>query len=170
MSDEAIKRSYWMVTAVLLSAGIAGWAPGLSMAIGVTAVQTAHFAWRTRSLRSMPVQVRAGYLAVLLLGLWSPLSLLHVLQLGGVSVLLATGYCPMARLLALAPWNRTVPLTAALARWILFSPPAPGSVIDRIPAALADAQTARAPSAPYAGAVEIGRFPTRSEDAGKRIA
>lgn len=140
-----VRRIYWQATALLLAAHFAGWAPALALAIGLTAVQCAHFAVQARSLRAFAVQVRIGYLALLLLGLWPPLSVLHVVQFAGVNALLTVDYCPLARLLVFAPWNRSVPFSAALVRWVVFSPPAPGAIVDRVPRELSAIPAAARP-------------------------
>jgi hypothetical protein len=132
--DPRIKRLYWQLTALCLGAHFAGWAPGIGAVIALTAWQTVHFTVRNRSLHSFEVQVRAGYLALLLLGLAPALSPVHVVQFVGVNALLIADYCPLARMLALAPWNRRVPLTLSLLRWVVMAPPAPGSILDRMPA------------------------------------
>jgi hypothetical protein len=131
--DVRLKHAYWQVTALSLAAYLGGWDPGLAIAIVVTAGQTIHFAFNRRDLRSFEVQVRAAYLALLLAGLAPSLWILHVAQFVGLNARLITDYCPMARMLVLAPWNRSVPLSWSLVRWIIFSPPAPGSILDRLP-------------------------------------
>jgi len=131
--DVRLKRAYWHLTTVALAAYFGGWDAGLGVAIAVTAGQTIHFAVEQRNLRSFELQVRAAYLGLLLLGLVPSLSIIHVAQFVGLNARLMTDYCPMARTLALAPWNRTVPLSWSLVRWLLFSPPAPGSILDRMP-------------------------------------
>jgi hypothetical protein len=164
MNVERVKRNYWLATALALAAHLGGWGLGLPAALAVTAAHALHFAWRGRSVRTLPVQVRLAYLCMLAIGAWAPLSWLHVLLLAGVSLLLAIDYCALARLLLLAPWNRPVPLSAAYVHWLLVAPPTPGSIVDRIPDAL------RGPAAVQPDPSGLRRFPTRSEDAGKRIA
>jgi hypothetical protein len=119
-----VSRTCWQATALLLAA---------------------HFTVRARSPRAFAVQVRIGYLALLLLGLWPPLSLPHVVQFAGVNALLTVDDCPLARLLVLAPWNRRIPFSAALVRWTLFSPLAPGAIVDRVPRELATLRAAAHP-------------------------
>ena len=133
--NQRTKRLYWQLTALSLAAYLSGWAAGVHAAIALTAVQTIHFALRCRSARTFEVQVRIGYLGLLLVGLLPPLWPVHVVQFIGVNALLVADYCPLARLLALAPWNRAAPLTADLVRWIVLAPPAPGSILDRMHAA-----------------------------------
>jgi hypothetical protein len=131
-----IKRLYWQATALALAAYLTGWVPGIGVAIVLSAGQVLLFAVHRRSLHALEVQVRLSYLGLLLVGLLPGLGMLHLLQLLGVNALLVADYCPMARLLVLAPWNRDVPLSMALVRWVLLSPPAPGSILDRLPDAM----------------------------------
>jgi hypothetical protein len=131
--DPRLKRLYWQVTALLLAAHLSGWAPGLALVIALTAVQAVHFALHRRSLQAFDVQVRAGYLALLLIGSVGPLWPIHVVQFLGVNALLVADYCLLARLLVLLPWNRRTRFSPALLRWALFSPPAPGAITDRVP-------------------------------------
>ena len=145
--DVRLKRAYWQLTALAMAAHSGGWEPGLGAAIAITAGQTIHFAAEGCGPRAFEVQVRAAFLALLLLGLAPPLWPIHAAQFVGVNVRLVTDYCPLARLLALAPWNRTVPLSWSLARWLLVSPPAPGSILDRMPR---DPRTAGSSAAPPA--------------------
>ncbi|MDH3452254.1 MAG: hypothetical protein OEN20_07510, partial [Gammaproteobacteria bacterium] len=51
------------------------------------------------------------------------------LVLAGARV--ATGYCAIARLLALLPINRQAPLTWAVVKCTLFAKPIPGSVLQQ---------------------------------------
>ncbi len=131
MPTLTLARGYWLATGILLGAGIAGVPWGVPAAIALTAIQLAHFRDMGHRWGSLPVQVRAVYLALLVAGSWPPLALIHVLQCLGVWMNVVADYCPLARLLSLAPWHRREPLTWATIRWTLLSPPAPGSIIDR---------------------------------------
>lgn len=126
--NSTIKRLYWQITALLLAAHFAGWPGGLPLAIALTAGQVLHFAAFRRTPRALDVQVRIGYLALLLLGSVGPLWPIHLVQFVGVNALLVVDYCLLARLLVLMPWNRAEPLTARLLRKALFTPPAPGAI------------------------------------------
>ena len=142
-----LKRAYWQLTTLALAAYLGGWEPGLGVAIAITAGQTIHFTVEGRNRRSFEVQVRAAYLGLLLIGLEPPLWIIHAAQFVGINVRLITDYCPMARVLAFAPWNRTVPLSWTLARWLILSPPAAGSILDRMPPDSRLAQSGAAPPA-----------------------
>jgi hypothetical protein len=119
---------YWLLTEVALGASLAGWKAGLTVAIAVTTLAGIHLGLRARSPVALPVQVRAAYLGVLLLGSWPPLRALHWLQFAGTAVVLVFDYCVLARLLSLLPWNRHTPLTRARLRATFLSPPVRGSV------------------------------------------
>jgi hypothetical protein len=105
-------------------------------AYGVAAlcvIQWAHFLALERSLIAFPVQVRGGFLLMLLCGFWQPLRFLHWVQLIGTTAFLTAGYCLLARLLSLLPWNRTEPLTRQLVAATLFSRPQAGNVLQGMP-------------------------------------
>lgn len=120
---------YWLGTIPLLAAGLAGWGDGYVLAINLTCAQIVHFAVRTRSLTSFPCQVRVAYLELLLLGLWEPFAFIHWVQLGGTLAMVAFGYCPLARVLSLMPWNRRGPLTPGLVKRTLTAAPRSGDVM-----------------------------------------
>lgn len=122
-----LKRGYWAATAVLLTAGVAGWPPGVAAAIGLTLVQLAHFGWRDGAAGSLTMQVRWLYLAVLLLGLAPPLAVVHVLAVVGVWANVLFGYCLAARMLSLMPWNRSTPPSLRLIARTFLTPPGAGS-------------------------------------------
>jgi len=141
-------RSSWAGIGIVLLAEIVGMGWGGWAAIALAAVQCVHFrvlGWRASSLR---LQVRGVFLMLLVAGLWSPLAGLHAVQLAGVGILLLFDYCLLARLLALAPWPRREPLTAALLAWTLFTPPGRGSIVERRARALGVPSTARAARPP----------------------
>jgi hypothetical protein len=133
--NKAVVRLYWQLTALLLAARFAGWNSGLPLVLLLNLGQSLHFiAWR-RSLRAFDVQVRLAYLAMLIVGSIGRLWPILLIQFLGVNALLVADYCPLARMLVLLPWNRRVPLTAALLRWLVLSPPAPGAITARTPGA-----------------------------------
>jgi hypothetical protein len=77
--------------------------------------------------------VRTGYLVLLLAGHLPGLWPIHLLQFVGINALLVADYCPLARMLVLLPWNRRVPLSLSLLRWLVLAPPAPGPITARVP-------------------------------------
>jgi hypothetical protein len=118
----------WLVTVVLLALGLAGLTVGFIAAIVLSLAQTIFF-WRThRTLRAMSVQIRLAYAALLLVCLLPFMRWLYWLPALGTTALLVFGYCLMARILSLLPWNRTEPLTPGLLRRTFFTAPAIGWV------------------------------------------
>ena len=121
---------YWLVTDGLLIASLAGWRWGILPVIGLTMIQTAHYFVRERRIAAFPVQVRLGYLLLLVLGMYPPLGFIHWIQLAGTTAVVTVGYCPLARIMVLMPWNRSRPLTPALVWNTIISPPVTGSILE----------------------------------------
>lgn len=130
--DPLIRRAYWQATAALLAAHFGGWGAALPCALALTLAHALHFHAARRTWRALDVQVRWFYLMLLVLGTLPAMAWLHAAQFAGLLLLLVGDYCLAARLLVLLPWNRTQPLTPGLVRWVLLSPPRPGSIADRL--------------------------------------
>jgi hypothetical protein len=113
----------WLVTVAVLSVGLAGHPAAFMVAIGLSAAQTLVFFLRERSLRSSPVQTRTAYTALLVLCFLPGLRWLYWLPTIGTLALVVCGYCLMARLLSLLPWNRSERVTLELLRHTFLSPP-----------------------------------------------
>lgn len=110
----------WTITALLLAAGLAGFDRGYQIAILLSAVQTIFFLVRLRSPRTSAVQIRSFY-TLLLIACYPPaMHWLFWLPTVGTFALVIFGYCPLARVLSLMPWNRTGKLTARLV-WRTFA-------------------------------------------------
>jgi len=115
---------YWLVMGGVLGAGLLGWPAGIFLAMLLSAVQIVHVIWLTRDHTAFPSQVRIGYLAILIVGLWGPLQWIHWMLLAGITVRVLFGYCLLGRILSLAPWNRRQPLSFPLVRRAFLSPQA----------------------------------------------
>jgi hypothetical protein len=124
-----LKWWYWLAAELLLGAATAGWSMGLPLAFIAVAAQIVHFAARTGSMRAFPVQTPTAFFVFLVLGAWPPLAFLHWLMLAGTAARLLFDYCLLARTLALAPWNRTAPLSWALVKCVYLTPPVNGSIL-----------------------------------------
>lgn len=74
-----------------------------------------------------PAQLRIVYIGWLLLGTFVPelVSMMHITT-AGLGAMLAFGYCPLARMLYLLPWNRTHALSWRIALRVFLQPPARG--------------------------------------------
>lgn len=129
---------YWLVTACLLSAGVAGNESAFVLAVGLTIVQLVHFTLREGSIAAFPVQVRFWYLMLLLVALPGPMQWLYWIPTVGTWAQLIFGYCMMARCVSLLPWNRSVPFSPALVARTFFSRPVRGNILQGLPTKAAD--------------------------------
>lgn len=128
---RALSWWYWFVIVAFLTAGVTGWATGFLCAIGLAAFQLIHFALREGSISSFPIQVRFGYLSVLVLFFVLPQNLqwLYWLPVIGTWTTVLFGYCPMARIVSLLPWNRKEPFSLGLLKRTFLSAPVRGSIL-----------------------------------------
>lgn len=121
---------YWLATACFLTAGVFGFPLGFILAIALTVIQLIHYLIRERNIAAFPVQVRAWYLALLLIALPEILNPIYWLPTVGTWALVLFGYCGMARFVSLLPWNRESAFSWALLKRTLLSPPVRGSIQD----------------------------------------
>ena len=123
---------YWLITALLLSYGVAGQRTGFTLAIGLTVVQLSHVAWRERSVTAFPLQVRCCYLLLLCVALTEPLQWLFWLPTIGTWAQIIFGYCLMARAVSLFPWNRSERFSVNLLSKTLLARPIKGSLVQTV--------------------------------------
>lgn len=119
-------KAWWYWLAIWLPLGL--WATdgvpvALVCALAVGTVQVLDYRRREGRWAAFPVQVRLGFLLLLAAGISDTLRFLNWIQLAGTSAVLAVDYCPLARLLALAPWNRTQALSVAMVKAAVLTPP-----------------------------------------------
>ncbi|KAI9020612.1 hypothetical protein DFJ74DRAFT_707656 [Hyaloraphidium curvatum] len=126
-----LNSRYWTLTLLLLASALRGHpsGSGFSGPLALVAVQTVHYALRTDSPTSFPVQVRIAYFATMLAGTWAPLRFLHWIQLIGTTAAVTVDYCLMARIVSLMPWNREEALTGGMVVRRIFSWPVRGSIV-----------------------------------------
>jgi hypothetical protein len=78
-------------------------------------------------VKPFPVQVRIAYFIWVALGTYGPyLVVLMYITLVGLATNLFLGYCPLARMMYLMPWNRSEPFSLNLVGRVFFSPPVAG--------------------------------------------
>jgi hypothetical protein len=116
-------QAQWAVTAPLLAASLVGVSGALAAALALCAVSAVYYVVRLGGVRPYRVQVRLGFLAVLLLSMVPGLEVLRWVPVAGTSAQVLFGYCPMARILDLMPWNRRTPLTWRGVREVVTRPP-----------------------------------------------
>lgn len=124
---------YWLATVPLLVLGVMGYVEAIYGAIALTAVQFVQYMLSTRDFMAFPVQVRTGYILLLLIGLLPYMSFIHWIQLFGTSAMVLFGYCPLARILSLMSWNRDYELSWRMLWVTFFSAPVDGCIKDSLP-------------------------------------
>lgn len=122
---------HWAATVPMLAAHLAGVAGAIYLAIAVCAVMAAWYLLKLRQVRPFPVQVRLAYLGLLIAGFLPAMHWIYWVQLVGTSAMVLAGYCPLARMLALAPWNREERFSWALLKAAVVAPRAGGLVDGR---------------------------------------
>jgi len=118
---------------LLLSLGLLLTPTAFLGAIALTVWQLLHFRLREGSARAFPVQVRFWYLMLLLLALPGPMQWLYWIPMIGTWAQLVFGYCTMARLVSLLPWNRREPFSWRLVGRTFFSAPVRGNILQGLP-------------------------------------
>ena len=119
---------YWLVTAMLLTSGVFGYEAGFILAMGLTVFQLLHYVVREKSIKAFPVQVRFWYLMLLVVSFPEVTQWLYWVPCIGTWAQVIFGYCAMARLVSLWPWNREEVLTIKLLTKTFLSRPIRGSV------------------------------------------
>ena len=119
---------YWLVTVILLTIGVLGNELGFTLAIGLTIFQLIHYIIREKSITAFPVQVRFWYLLLLVVSLPGMMQWLYWVPCIGTWAQIIFGYCAMARLVSLWPWNRDENLSLKYLFKTFLSRPVKGSV------------------------------------------
>jgi hypothetical protein len=123
----------WLLIATLLAVGLAGVEVGFYAAIALSTAQAGWVLWKHRAWKPYPVQIRVAYTACLCLYLLPGFRWMFWVPMLGTFALVLFGYCLMARLLSLMPWNRSEPLTGELLRRTFFSAPVIGRADHGLP-------------------------------------
>lgn len=119
----------WTITTALLIAGLSGYSQAFIGAMAVTVGQGFILLVRDRSPAAFSVQLRAAYLLLMLICYPPPMRWFYWLPTVGTLALIIFGYCVMARILSLLPWNSRETYTLARLRRTFFSAPD----LDRVP-------------------------------------
>ena len=76
---------------------------------------------------AFPAQVRIAYFLWVAVGTYVPyMTILMYITTIGLATNLFAGYCPLARMLYLLPWNRKEPFSLALVMAVFLTPPIAG--------------------------------------------
>ena len=76
---------------------------------------------------AFPAQVRIAYFLWVAVGTYVPyMTILMYITTIGLATNLFAGYCPLARMLCLLPWNRKEPFSLSLVMSVFLTPPVAG--------------------------------------------
>jgi hypothetical protein len=122
----------WFVTWAGLVAGLAD-ARWYRAVVLFSIAHAALFLVLTRfRVAAFPNQVRIAYVMWVALGIYMPGGIVLMwITTVGLATNLFWGYCPLARLLYLLPWNREAPLTGSLVARVFTTPPVEGRFTPR---------------------------------------
>lgn len=124
---------YWLASTISLWLAMTVYPEALMWALSIGVIQLIHYRLKEGSLIRFSVQIRLGYLTYLLLALPDNLQWLLWLPTVGTLARVLFGYCLMARLLALLPINRQVPLSWKYVMDAFLTPPVRGNVLHGLP-------------------------------------
>jgi hypothetical protein len=113
----------WLIMACLLLIGLVGFSEAFLAALLLSSIQSVLFLARECAVKAFSVQLRLAYTLLLIVCFPPPIRWLYWLPALGTFALVVFGYCLMARVLSLLPWNRTEPITVDLLRRTFFSRP-----------------------------------------------
>ena len=117
----------WLVTLLLLVAGLLVSPVCLLAAIALSAAQSAYLLQKYKSAAPYAVQIRIALTLLLVILFPRAWRWLNWLPTIGIILRLVFAYCMMARLLSLMPWNRTQPMSLALVQRTFLTPPKRGN-------------------------------------------
>ena len=133
---RAISWWFWLVTVGFLTAALSSaWPTGFLLALGFTVFHLVYFALRENSVTAFPVQVRLGYLLLLLIALPENLQAIYWIPTIGTWAAVLFGYCTMARMVSLLPWNREEAFSLGLLKRTFLSAPVRGNILQGLPPA-----------------------------------
>ena len=125
---------YWAVTTLLLLGVVTGIEYSFQAVVVLNVIQVIHFALREKSVTAFPVQVRTTYLGLLFLSQAPYMIWIIWWQLIGTAAMVSFKYCFLARLMSLAPWNKSEKYSVDLFKRTFFTAPINGNVMHGLPA------------------------------------
>lgn len=113
----------WTLTAILLTIGLFGSPLAFVVAMVVTLIQSVALLVREKNVLAFSVQLRIAYFMLLGICYVPSMRWLYWLPMVGTFALVIFGYCLMARVLSLFPWNCHEALSADLIHRTFWSRP-----------------------------------------------
>ena len=117
----------WLATALLLVAGLVWTEVAFVGGILLSAASAGFHLQKYHSFTPYPVQIRLAFTALMIVCFAPFLRWFYWLLAGGALARVLFGYCMMARVLSLMPWNRTEHLSFDLVRRTFLTPPVIGN-------------------------------------------
>jgi uncharacterized membrane protein YedE/YeeE len=124
---------YWAITTALLVGILAGYSLCLQAVIALNIVQVVHFIIREKSISAFPIQVRITYLGLLFAAQAPYMVWIFWWQLIGTSAMISFGYCFLARILSLLPWNKKESYSLEMLKKTFLTPPEKNNVMHGLP-------------------------------------
>jgi drug/metabolite transporter (DMT)-like permease len=122
--------SLWFITWLGLLAGLFArhW---YEFVVWFSVIHAVFFIYLERfNLMAFPVQVRLAYVVWMAIGTYIPFMVWLIwVTTVGLAANLFVGYCPLARMLSLLPFNRNEPFSFDLVKRVFLSPPMKGRFI-----------------------------------------
>jgi hypothetical protein len=117
----------WLATALLLVTGLVWTEVAFVGAILLSAASAGFHLRKHHSYTPYPVQIRLAFTALMIVCFAPFLRWFYWLLVVGAVARVLFGYCMMARMLSLMPWNRVGPITLDLLRRTLLTRPVIGN-------------------------------------------
>lgn len=124
---------YWLASTICLWLAVTIQPAAYEWALIIAVVQLLHFSLAEGGLAKFPIQIRLGYLAFLLLSMPEGLQWLLWVPAIGTLARVLFGYCIMARMLMLLPFNRNVTLQWSFVKEAFLAAPVRGCLLHGLP-------------------------------------
>jgi len=124
---------YWALTTGLLVGVLAGFSQCLQAVIALNIVQVVHFIIREKSISAFPVQVRIAYLGLIFAAQAPYMGWVFWWLLIGTSAMVSFGYCFLARVFSLLPWNKKDSYSLEMIKKTFLTPPQKGNILQGLP-------------------------------------
>lgn len=124
---------YWLLSTVCLWMTMTLDPTAYIWVLAIGLVQLVHYYLRDGFALSFPVQVRIAYVTYVLLAMPDNMQwLLYLPAVGGLARVVF-GYCLLARMVALLPWNREGSFSWRCVRQTVLSRPVRGNILQGLP-------------------------------------
>ena len=125
---------YWLASTICLWIAVTLNTLAFDLVLLIATVQLVHFIVAEGQITKFPVQIRLGYLSFLLLSMPEGMNWLLWIPAVGTLARVLFGYCIMARMLMLLPFNRSHVLSWRFVKAAFLTPPVRGNILHGLPA------------------------------------